>query len=322
MPVGRPALVDDLRPQLRREVRGLLAADAEHVALPVLQPRRLADEEAEQVLVRLPRHALARGVALLPPPQPALRLLVREEVGVGVGPRLRRLRVDGGGPRSGRAMRRQRGAGVDQVLDAVPPVLARVLLDAARGRADPAQERGVRDLEVAAAAEEVDVRVHVRDDQQLHDGGVAVEQVRLRRPGVEHELVDAREPAVVVRPVLVEGAAEAPVRVAARQAAGDDVVHAVGRRELEDRLARLEAVAQRGGVGAPVEPPQLVELRRPGHQDTSSSGSGAKIVLRAFQISSSRRTRVVTRPLMSEPESRPSRCGPPQVKRSERSIWR
>jgi hypothetical protein len=127
----------------------------------------------------------------------------------------------------------------------------------------------------------------------------------------------------VLRAVLVEGAAEAPVGIAARQPAGHDVVHPVGRRQLEDRLAGLQAVPQRGAVRAAVEAPQLVD-RGPagGHQETSSSGSGAKIVFSAPQISSSRRTRVVTTPSTPDPESRPSRWGPPQVKRSERSICR
>ena len=59
MPIGRPALVHDLRGKHRIEVKGLLAHRKKNVALPALHLRSICSDEPEQVALRMRRQRRA-----------------------------------------------------------------------------------------------------------------------------------------------------------------------------------------------------------------------------------------------------------------------
>ena len=122
------------------------------------------------------------------------------------------------------------------------------------GRTGRASGRGrscAADVEVGRAEaevvlEEVDVRIHVRHHELLIDERVALEQIGVRRVVVDDHLVDLREAVLVAlgEPLVLH--AEAPVRVAVREApVRRDLVHLVVREDLEDH--REEVQARLGG---------------------------------------------------------------------------
>ncbi len=236
----RHPLVDDLRLHLRCEVALLLAHDPDHVALPVLEPARVAHEEPEEVGLRLTGKSDPGGVALRLGRTTALGRLLREEVVVPAPRERGRLRLEPVAELGQREGRRERLAVVDEVLDDLAADVGHVPLDPLGGGPNAREEALVRRLEVPTLLEHHGVTEHVRDHEELRDECVAVEQVGVRGPGVDHELVDARATGVVVCLHLLVGLPEAPVGVAAREPARGDVVHDLRRDEVESHRRRSQ----------------------------------------------------------------------------------
>src|SRR5581483_8854035 len=127
MPVRRPALVHDFGLHLRDEVEHLVPHDLDDVTLPVLQIRRVLDEEQEEILLRPLRDAarlrrMRRGT------------LVRGQQ-VVVLARLRLRRLAALLPRMAKPLVRvdvllDRQDGVEELLDLPAPVLELVAADA------------------------------------------------------------------------------------------------------------------------------------------------------------------------------------------------
>jgi hypothetical protein len=135
--------------------------------------------------------------------------------------------------------------GVEQALDGLAPVLELVLGHPARVRRDGLDHAAVGLREVGVVLEEVDVAEHVRHDQLILDGAVGLQQEAVGRVGVDDDLVNLREAEVVHRLHAVVGLAERPVRVAAGQRVGADLVHHGGGHDLEARREGVEAEAAR-----------------------------------------------------------------------------
>jgi hypothetical protein len=131
--------------------------------------------------------------------------------------------------------------GVEDALDGLAAVLELVLAHArgvAGGRIDHAPV-GLR--EVGVVFEEVHVAEDVRHDELVLDGAVGLQEEAVRRVGVDDDLVNLREPEVVHRLHPVVSLAERPVRVAARQRVGADLVHDGRGHYLEAGRERVEA---------------------------------------------------------------------------------
>src|SRR6185312_975233 len=96
--------------------------------------------------------------------------------------------------------------------------------------------------EEVVVLEEVDVGADVRHHDLLIGRRVALEQVRVGGIGVDHHLVDLRQaPLVALRELLVVHA-EAPVRIARREAAvRGDLVHRLVVEDLVDDRKEVEA---------------------------------------------------------------------------------
>ena len=98
--------------------------------------------------------------------------------------------------------------------------------------------------EPVVVLEEVDVAVDVRHDRLLVDQVIGLHQIGIRRIGVDHHLVDLLQAPLVSLRELIEVHAEAPVRVAHREAAQRrQRVDLVAVDHLEDRLEGIEPVA-------------------------------------------------------------------------------
>src|SRR4029079_11651787 len=131
--------------------------------------------------------------------------------------------------------------GVDEVLDHVLAVASHVAAHARGVGRHRVDHLAVGLREEVVVLEEVDVAAHVRHHRLLIDERVALEQVRVRGVGVDHHLVDLRQAPLVALGELLEVHAEAPVRVARREAAvRGDLVHRLVVEDLVDDREELE----------------------------------------------------------------------------------
>ena len=111
--------------------------------------------------------------------------------------------------------------------------------------------------EVIVVLEEVAMPVDVGHHELLIDELIALEQIGVTGVGVDHELVDLRQPVGIALGELLELHPELPVRIPGREPAiGRDFVHLVVADDLEDRLEEVE----------PLVPGDLLNLDLPGPQ--------------------------------------------------------
>jgi hypothetical protein len=135
---------------------------------------------------------------------------------------------------------------VDERLDALDAIAIHVLARLRRVVRHDVHHLSGRLAEPKVVLEEVAVAVDVRHDELLLGQRVAAHQVRVAGVVVDHELVDLREAVGVALGELLVLHAEAPVRVARREAAvGRDHVELLAVDQLEDDLVEVEAVALR-----------------------------------------------------------------------------
>ena len=91
----------------------------------------------------------------------------------------------------------EREAGVDEVLDDVLAPARHVATHARRVVRHAVDHLAVGLREEVVVLEEVDVRADVRHHDLLIGRRVALEQIRVRRVGVDHHLVDLRQAPLV-----------------------------------------------------------------------------------------------------------------------------
>ena len=289
-----PTFVHDLGLSLRVEVLRDLAHDADDLALPGFEQRRVLLDEVQQVLLRLLGEApgLGRlgGVALAPrqrAPQ-IVDLLLR--VGLALAPLgeflrqalARRTAV------AVHAVVGQRVAAVEKLLDRVLAVALLALRDIA-ARVDQVVDDRRRvgpHAEQVVALEEAVVPVgRVRDHQRLHRQRVLLHQVADAGVGIDDDLV--RQPHVAA-PVLLLGRDEllavAPVAVVDRHAhARVGVHHLLGGDDLELVRVGIQPVALRGGADDLVVALDQLEgpLARPGQRLGRTRARRARLGQRA-----------------------------------------
>ena len=323
VPVGRPALVHDLGLALGQEVVGLLADDAEHVGLPALD-RRVLEQEAEHVALGVGRDPLG-GLALFF----GLALLLFDELGrVDVLVEVGAIGLDpaGLGLGDGRLVALVLGSArardlaegqpwIDQVVDRVADVDEGLdLADAVAvhvpanpagmvGHAVDHPPVGVREKPVVL--EEVAVAGDVRHDQLLVDQAVALEQVGLARIGVDDQLVDLREPVRVALHQLVVLHAEAPMRIADREAlVGRDLAHLLVVDELVDGRETVEAVLAGVAVDLGLQRAEVFGQahQRPPFRNSRIESMMSSLVLISDVISSGCLLKAARRSLINCPE--------------------
>ena len=264
VPEGRPAFVHHLGLALRVEILGDLAHDADHLALPGLQKRRVLLDEVEDVLLRLARIArhglflvlaadardgppevvdlaLDQFLALLLP----LPLLFR---GNRVGPLVA---VD--------TVVHQGVAGVEQVFHRVDPVALLALHDVLLGEHQVIDDRtgiGPGAEQVVALEETVVPVAGVGDHQRLHALGVFLHQVGDAGVGVDHDLVgQAHLATLVVLFRTEEVLAVGPVVIADRHAhRGVGVHHLLGGDHLDLVRIGIQGIA----LGDPADFPVVL----------------------------------------------------------------
>ena len=134
-------------------------------------------------------------------------------------------------------------ARIDEALDLLDPQPLDVATHARRVVRHPVDHPAVGLGEEVVVLEEVDVPQHVRDDHLLIDQRVPLQQVRIGGVVVDHHLVDLREAVDVALGEVLELHAEAPVRVADREAAERrHLLHLLVVEDLELDVPEVEAV--------------------------------------------------------------------------------
>jgi hypothetical protein len=250
MPEDRPALVDDLRLPLRQEIEHLVAHDRDDIPLPVLQHRRIAEDEEQQIAERLPcgRRDRRRRRPGLGPRRATLQIpQIVERPGRRRTPQLLRLLRA--------AVGRRVGVGVDVLLDRqrrVEQPLHRTLPEAVLVPSDPLGvavhrlhhlARGLGEVDVVG--EEVGMPQHMRRHELILQQRIHVEQIGIARVGVDHQLVNLAHAIVVHRLHLLERPPVRPVAEAPRHAIRPELVHDRGRHHLEMRRERPQPMLVR-----------------------------------------------------------------------------
>ena len=244
VPVGRPALVHDLRGEHRVEIERLLAHREEDVTLPALHLRGVVRHEPQQVVLGMRRDGCAflgldrtAGRGRVESREALAELVVRERAVV-----LEVLRI-------ARAAQRlidvdvllEGECGIERRFDALRAVSLDRLRDLA-GVIGGVLDDALAHLLLAASeqqivAREVRVPEHVSGHQDVLGEAVALGEIGV--PGIagKHHLEEPRVPHVALDELVDVAHAEGPVRHAHRQPVHGDLHHeAVGDRLEVDRV--------------------------------------------------------------------------------------
>src|SRR5690554_2176130 len=270
MHIGRPALVHDLRLELRIKIIGLAPNDRQQLQLP---PRQIGvlDEKAEDVAARALGDSLRLKASGFDTRALRLKIFRRVDIRLHIFARdgeaselfgawlalgIARLWTLVGTMRIDEVIEAK--AEIEEFLDAIASnQIAPAPHDGGvvRHRIDPFSDRLacdriaalICDLEEAIIFEEIDVPVDMRHHELLVDERVALEEVRDARIIINDELVDPREAVFIALFEALIFHPKAIMRIADGEAfVGGDLAHLIIGDHLKDGLKEVEPEAVRG----------------------------------------------------------------------------